>query len=111
MLADLTTRTRRLIAEMSKEEHSVFPACSDAAIRLSVILFLSEVTTGFLIPPDISYERFHPISEHDFLHVEVPFFSELTLKIIPHRQQILVIWTTRPQNQIPHHTKVIAINY
>uniref|UniRef100_A0A0A9HEF2 Uncharacterized protein n=1 Tax=Arundo donax TaxID=35708 RepID=A0A0A9HEF2_ARUDO len=27
MLADLTTRTRRLIAEMSKEEHSVFPAC------------------------------------------------------------------------------------
>lgn len=64
-----------------------------------------------LIPPDISYKRFHSISEHDFLHVEVPFFSELTLQIIPRRQQILVVWTTRLQKKIPHHTKVIAVNY
>ncbi|GER47699.1 acetyl-CoA synthetase I [Striga asiatica] len=50
--------------------------------------------------PDISYERFHP--EHDSLHVEVPFFSELTLKIIPHRQHHLDD-DKRKYRTIPRH--------
>lgn len=49
----IKTSTERLIVVMSKEEHSIFSVYPDATIRLSVILFLSEITVSFLIPPDI----------------------------------------------------------
>lgn len=61
---------KRLIIEMSKEELSTFHACLDAAICLFVILFLSKVTIGFLVPPilhatiayHVSYFTFFPWS-------------------------------------------------
>lgn len=43
----IRANTERLITETLKEKHSVSPAFSNAAIHLSVILFLSEVRTGF----------------------------------------------------------------
>lgn len=85
----IRTSTERLIAVMSKEEHSIFSICSDATIRLSVIMFLSEVTVGFLIPPDIrtyknGYHSFRILirifcleSESDTDNVGCPFIPSV----------------------------------